>query len=250
AESGPERCALADWRVGRPFGQEGAEPAARRPGPERRDANRPIRWVGGDEIEDAVLSGIDARGKRGPRRCGLRAGRRRDADDPSLAGERGQVGQPSRAHQPLGDIGLEPVHGDDDELSRLARRGRAARGQGGQRRRGQDPTTHVRHLILSIPRRGTSVGSCGAPGTGWRNPTAYTDFVRVLGIDYGQRRVGFALSDATGTLASPWRMMERPSSEAETVRLIAEEIGRLASEDDGLRAVVVGWPRRLDGSPT
>ncbi len=29
-----------------------------------------------------------------------------------------------------------------------------------------------------------------------------------------------------------------------------EEINALANEDDGLEAVVVGWPRRLDGSPT
>jgi putative Holliday junction resolvase len=74
--------------------------------------------------------------------------------------------------------------------------------------------------------------------------------VRVLGIDYGLRRVGFALSDVTGTLASPWRLMERPPSETETVRLIADEVSRLVHEDDGLAAVVVGWPRRLDGSPT
>ncbi len=81
-------------------------------------------------------------------------------------------------------------------------------------------------------------------------PAAYTDPVRVLGIDYGLRRVGLALSDPTGTLASPWRMLERPASEAETVRLIADEASRLAREDDGLEAIVVGWPRRLDGSPT
>ena len=29
-----------------------------------------------------------------------------------------------------------------------------------------------------------------------------------------------------------------------------KEIDGLAREDDGLEAVVVGWPRRLDGSPT
>jgi len=28
------------------------------------------------------------------------------------------------------------------------------------------------------------------------------------------------------------------------------EINNLAQEDDGLEAVVVGWPRRLNGSPT
>jgi putative Holliday junction resolvase len=72
----------------------------------------------------------------------------------------------------------------------------------------------------------------------------------VLGIDYGARRVGLALSDATGTLASPWRMLQRPPSEPATLALLVDEISRLMVEDDGLAAVVVGWPRRLDGSAT
>lgn len=71
----------------------------------------------------------------------------------------------------------------------------------------------------------------------------------MLGIDYGARRIGLALSDATATLASPWRMLQRPPSEAETLRMLITEILSLKSEDDGLAAVVVGWPRRLDGSP-
>lgn len=75
-------------------------------------------------------------------------------------------------------------------------------------------------------------------------------FVRVLGIDYGARRVGLALSDATATLASPWRLVERPASERATVTLLVREIEALAAEDDGLAAVVIGWPRRLDGTPT
>jgi putative Holliday junction resolvase len=74
--------------------------------------------------------------------------------------------------------------------------------------------------------------------------------VRVLGIDYGARRIGLALSDATATLASPWRLLQRPPSEAETLRLLIAEITTLATDDDGLEAVVVGWPRRLNGSPT
>jgi len=74
--------------------------------------------------------------------------------------------------------------------------------------------------------------------------------VRVLGIDYGARRIGLALSDATATLASPWRLLQRPPSEAETLRIMIKEIDALAQDDDGLEAVVVGWPRRLDGSPT
>lgn len=74
--------------------------------------------------------------------------------------------------------------------------------------------------------------------------------MRVLGIDYGARRIGFALSDATATLASPWRLVQRPPSEAETLRVMIREITTLVADDDGLEAVVVGWPRRLDGSPT
>ena len=72
----------------------------------------------------------------------------------------------------------------------------------------------------------------------------------MLGIDYGAKRIGLALSDATATLASPWRLLQRPPSEAETLRIMIKEIDVLARDDDGLEAVVVGWPRRLDGSPT
>lgn len=74
--------------------------------------------------------------------------------------------------------------------------------------------------------------------------------MRVLGIDYGARRIGLALSDATATLASPWRLLQRPPSDAETLRVVLAEIAVLAADSDGLEAVVVGWPRRLDGTPT
>ncbi len=73
--------------------------------------------------------------------------------------------------------------------------------------------------------------------------------MRALGIDYGGRRIGLALSDPSGTLASPLRVIERPRSERDTVRLVCEEIARLVAADDGLATVVVGWPRRLDGTP-
>lgn len=74
--------------------------------------------------------------------------------------------------------------------------------------------------------------------------------MRVLGIDYGARRIGLALSDATATLASPWRLIERPSSSQDTLTLLLREIRQLIDSDDGLGAVVMGWPRRLDGSPS
>ncbi|MBL8137265.1 MAG: Holliday junction resolvase RuvX [Acidobacteria bacterium] len=73
--------------------------------------------------------------------------------------------------------------------------------------------------------------------------------MRALGIDYGLRRIGLALSDASGTLASPLGVLMRPKSEGQALKLVRAEVARLAAEDDGLAAVVVGWPRRLDGSP-
>ena len=74
--------------------------------------------------------------------------------------------------------------------------------------------------------------------------------MRILGIDYGARRVGLALSDVTATLASPWKMIERPPSDRATIDLLMRDIQQLLDDGDGLEAIVVGWPRRLDGTPT
>jgi putative Holliday junction resolvase len=73
--------------------------------------------------------------------------------------------------------------------------------------------------------------------------------VRVLGIDYGQRRIGLALSDATGLLARPWKTLVLQGGAARAADAIAAEINRLQAEDEGLAAVVLGWPRRLSGEP-
>jgi putative Holliday junction resolvase len=69
---------------------------------------------------------------------------------------------------------------------------------------------------------------------------------RVLGVDLGRRRVGLAISDPTQTLARPLATIEIGASDV--VDRLADEISRLAAEDDGLAAVVVGLPRHLDGS--
>lgn len=73
--------------------------------------------------------------------------------------------------------------------------------------------------------------------------------VRALGIDYGERRIGLALSDATGLLASPWKQMPNDANVKAAARKLAAEVRGLQAEDDGLGAVVIGLPRRLDGSP-
>src|SRR2546422_1932902 len=73
--------------------------------------------------------------------------------------------------------------------------------------------------------------------------------MRIVGLDIGQRRIGVAVSDATRTLARPLTVLTRPASDEHAVALVASEIARLATEEDGIEAIVVGLPRRLDGSP-
>jgi putative Holliday junction resolvase len=73
--------------------------------------------------------------------------------------------------------------------------------------------------------------------------------VRALGVDYGRKRIGLALSDATGMLARPWKTLHVSGSPSRVAAALAEEIDALASESDGLGAVALGYPRRLSGEP-
>jgi len=66
--------------------------------------------------------------------------------------------------------------------------------------------------------------------------------VRVVGIDLGARRIGVAVSDGTGTLASPRATIERGADDAQAWTAVAAVV-----EDVGARCVVVGLPLSLDG---
>jgi putative holliday junction resolvase len=72
--------------------------------------------------------------------------------------------------------------------------------------------------------------------------------MRVLGIDYGRKRIGLALSDPSGMLARPWKTLE-VSGAGSQVAALAREVDLLASELDGLAVIVIGLPRRLSGEP-
>ena len=61
---------------------------------------------------------------------------------------------------------------------------------------------------------------------------------RVIGVDVGQRRVGVAQSDRTGTLASVVGTFDYESALA--------KIASLCEEGD-VRLIVVGWPLTLKG---
>ena len=73
--------------------------------------------------------------------------------------------------------------------------------------------------------------------------------MRVLGIDYGERRIGLALSDRSRTLARPLRTLRATGSLAERAAAVVAEAQTVAAEADGLSVVVVGVPRSLDGLP-
>ena len=75
----------------------------------------------------------------------------------------------------------------------------------------------------------------------------YAAGVRALGIDYGERRIGLALSDATGLLASPWKTLANDANVGAAAQRLTIEIDALVAEDDSLALVVIGLPRRLSG---
>ena len=63
--------------------------------------------------------------------------------------------------------------------------------------------------------------------------------MRVLGLDVGDRRIGLALSDPTGLLASPIGVVERgPSDLADIVSV---------SEENEVAEIVVGLPLSMSG---
>jgi putative holliday junction resolvase len=69
--------------------------------------------------------------------------------------------------------------------------------------------------------------------------------MRVLGVDYGERRIGLALSDPTGTLATPLKTLTYRLGKRPPLR----EIERIAREA-GVERLVMGLPLDLAGAET
>lgn len=60
---------------------------------------------------------------------------------------------------------------------------------------------------------------------------------RILAVDYGAKRIGLALSDETGTLARPLRVIEQSEQACETIAGVARE--------QRVGQVIVGRPSTL-----
>ena len=69
--------------------------------------------------------------------------------------------------------------------------------------------------------------------------------MRVLGIDYGERRIGVAVSDPTGTIAQPLPTLKRRRGKRPPLKAIVE----VAAENE-VRELVMGLPLALSGDET
>lgn len=65
---------------------------------------------------------------------------------------------------------------------------------------------------------------------------------RYLGIDLGSRRIGLAICDSSGTVATPYMTLQRSSDEKDAASIAELALG------EGVRTVIVGMPYSLDGS--
>lgn len=67
--------------------------------------------------------------------------------------------------------------------------------------------------------------------------------MRAIGVDLGARRIGIALSDSAGTVATPWTKVDRCGDRVQDHQRIADLVLEAEAE-----CVVVGLPLSLDGS--
>ena len=65
---------------------------------------------------------------------------------------------------------------------------------------------------------------------------------RALGVDLGTRRIGLAISDARGKVATPYATLERTNDEHD-----ANAIAEVASAEQA-KLIVLGHPLMLDGT--
>ena len=73
--------------------------------------------------------------------------------------------------------------------------------------------------------------------------------MRLVGLDLGRSRIGVAVSDPSGTLATPWRSVNGRGSDREITERLLELFRALEREDSALVGIVLGLPCHLDGRP-
>ena len=66
--------------------------------------------------------------------------------------------------------------------------------------------------------------------------------MRSLGLDIGDKRIGVALSDPQGMLASPFTIIDRRDERTDVEALVD------IVNQEGVKQIIVGLPRSMDGS--
>ncbi|OGS28050.1 MAG: hypothetical protein A2297_03140 [Elusimicrobia bacterium RIFOXYB2_FULL_48_7] len=64
--------------------------------------------------------------------------------------------------------------------------------------------------------------------------------MRILAIDYGEKRIGIALSDPLGITAQPYATLDNDGTEIEKLKTIISE--------KEVTKIIIGLPLRLDGT--
>ena len=67
--------------------------------------------------------------------------------------------------------------------------------------------------------------------------------MRAVGVDLGERRIGVAVSDSAGQIATPYELLPRTGSRDEDHRRIAAIVADVEAE-----VLIVGLPLSLDGT--
>lgn len=65
--------------------------------------------------------------------------------------------------------------------------------------------------------------------------------MRVLAVDPGDKRIGLAISDPTGTISRPLEVIKHQSRHKDAERIIA------IANEQGVQMIVVGWALDADG---
>lgn len=72
---------------------------------------------------------------------------------------------------------------------------------------------------------------------------------RILGIDYGMKRIGLALSDETHLIASPLKTFQASHKLEETIRGLVKELEQDQKDKKyTLKEIVVGLPLKMSGT--
>lgn len=66
--------------------------------------------------------------------------------------------------------------------------------------------------------------------------------MRALGLDFGEKRIGVAISDSLGIMASALTVIESKTEDAAIKQII------VLAEEHEVECIVIGLPRSLDGS--